>query len=161
VIGLAAGGMVALLVTRADFLLAVAARESAREVCAKYDPAHHPMWFHGHWGFQYYMEAAGATALDLKHPEAKPGDLLAVPLNNSGLSLPDEATASRLEVISVPGPFGLTTWSGGAGAGFYAATRGPLPFAFGHVPPEKVFVYELKAEPSSPANNRNPPAAPP
>ncbi len=98
------------------------------------------------------MQEMGALALDAKNSQPKAGDRLAVPLNNTSLSLPDEAGASQLEPISIVGPRELTTWSGGAGAGFYASTRGPLPsFALGHVPPEKVLMFEFHNVPASPA----------
>jgi 4-amino-4-deoxy-L-arabinose transferase-like glycosyltransferase len=145
---LAAGAALALLVTRADFSLATAARQSAQQVCARYGSSGKTLWYQGHWGFQYYMEALGATALDIKHSRPRAGENLVLPLNNTSLFPPKPETASLREVIVVPGPRLLTTWSGGAGAGFYAATRGPLPFAFNHVPPEDVAIYDCLPAPS-------------
>jgi hypothetical protein len=49
------------------------------------------------------------------------------------------------EVIAVQGPLLLTTWSEDVGAVFYSSVPGPLPFAFGKVPPENVVVYVWKA----------------
>jgi hypothetical protein len=143
---LAVGGTLALLVTRADFSLAIAIRQSAQQVCAKYDSATNMLWFQGHWGFQYYMDEMGASALDIKHSRPNIGENLALPLNNTSLYTPNSNTASEVETITVSGPRELTTWSVGTGAGFYASARGPLPFAFGPVPPESVVVYVWKTE---------------
>jgi 4-amino-4-deoxy-L-arabinose transferase-like glycosyltransferase len=139
---LAASAGLALLVTRSDFLLATAVRRSAQQVWAKYGTAGKTLWYQGHWGFQYYMNELGATAQDLKKSRPAAGDKLALPLNNTSLEPPPPETASTAEVVIVHGPRWLTTWSGGAGAGFYAATRGPLPFALNHVPPEDVVIYD-------------------
>ena len=140
-LGLAAAGGLALLVTRADFVLATAVRQSAQQVSAKYSSVQQTLWYQGHWGFQFYMEALGASPFDIWHGHPKAGEFLAVPLNNASLSLPKPERASQVEVIKVPGPRRLTTWSGGAAGGFYAASRAPLPFAFNHVPSEVVIVY--------------------
>jgi 4-amino-4-deoxy-L-arabinose transferase-like glycosyltransferase len=141
---LAAGAALALLVASADFSLAVAVRESARQVCAQFGAPDRPLWFQGHWGFQFYMQQPGASAFDTKRSQIKAGENLALPLNNTSLFPPNPAFADALATNTVAGPRGLTTWSGGAGAGFYAASRGPLPFAFGHVPPEKIIIYAWK-----------------
>ena len=84
---LAASAALAFLVAQSDFLLAVATRQSARLVCANYKSSAGNLWFQGHWGFQYYMEQAGAWALDVKHSRLKPGDTLALPMNNDALPL--------------------------------------------------------------------------
>ncbi len=142
---LAAGAALSLLVARADFSLAIAVRESARQVCAQYGASDRPLWFQGHWGFQYYMQEPGASAFDMKRSRPNAGENLAMPLNNTSLFPPNAAFADTLATNTVSGPSGLTTWSGDAGAGFYAAARDPLPFAFGQVPPEKIIIYVWKA----------------
>ena len=141
---LAAGAVLSLLVARADFSLAVADRQSAQQVCAKCGQGPGAVFFQGHWGFQYYMQQQGATALDVRHSRLQPGDCLVVPVNNTSLFPVNSETTAQREIISVAGPDWLTTWSAPAGAGFYAAARGPLPFAFGNVPTENVIIYDLK-----------------
>jgi hypothetical protein len=47
------------------------------------------------------------------------------------------------EILTFPGPSLLATWNETMGAGFYASLWGPLPFVFGHVPPEGVSVYDF------------------
>jgi len=142
---LAASSLFALLVARADYLLSVAARQSARQVCAcpRSEPGR--LWFQGHWGFQYYMEALGASAINNGHSVLKLGDILAVPSNNTNL-LPPGSEMILLKTFTIPGPYLLTTCNARAAAGFFfASVQGPLPFAFGSVPPETVALYGLKA----------------
>jgi hypothetical protein len=150
---LAGSAALAFLVAQSDFLLAIAVRQSARATFAKYGRDHAAFWYQGHWGFQYYMNLMGAAALDMKHPVLKVGDTLAVPIHNSFIFQPKPETADVREVIAVQGPRLLTTWSEDVDAGFYSSVPGPLPFAFGQVPPENVVVYVWKiAAPTPPKN---------
>ena len=145
----AVGVALALLVTRADFRLATAVRQSAEQTFARCGQGGETLWFEGHWGFQYYMEKLGAKEVAAKQSVPKPGDFLAIPLNNSNVNEPDSAQAHPLRALLFQGPRWLTTTSKEAGAGFYTSTCGPLPFAFGSVPPETVLVYVLGTTPSS------------
>ncbi len=155
VVGLVVSYGLAWGVTMSDFSVASAYRQSAQEICDKYGRSQGTLWFQGHWGFQYYMEQSGATAMDFKKPLLKPGDLLAVPPNNSNTLLPDLQKSVLLEVITVPGAQWLATWNPNVGGGFYASAIAPLPFAFGAAAPEKVFVYGLKYPPTnSPPNSQ-------
>lgn len=144
-IGLAASALLAVLVAQSDFQLAITVRRSAQDAFARFDHAQKTVWFEGHWGFQYYMEKLGAVAVDFKHPKQRPGDILVVPQNNTDISEPPPEIVARRDVLDTPNPSVLTTWQAAVGAGFYASVVGPLPFAFGRVPAERVFVYELKA----------------
>jgi len=147
--GLCASAALGFFVTQSDFLLALAVRQSARTTIARYggDPA--AFWYQGHWGFQYYMDLTGAAALDLKQPVIQPGDTVVMPVHNTYISQPGPEAADVREVISIPGPRWLTTWNEGVGAGFYSSVQGPLPFAFGRVPPEAVVVYRWKSAAAS------------
>jgi 4-amino-4-deoxy-L-arabinose transferase-like glycosyltransferase len=140
VAGLLSGGLIAFLVARADFLFAVAVRDSAQLTYSKFARGPERFWFQGHWGFQYYMAALGANALDVEHSLLQRGDLIATPQNNANFSPLGPDLVVLRELITVAGPQWLTTMSGEVGAGFYASLRGPLPFAFGLVPPERVVV---------------------
>ena len=147
-LGLAASAAFALLAAQSDFQLAVATRQSARLVCATYQSPQGNLWFQGHWGFQYYMNQAGAWAMDSKHLRLKPGDTIALPMNNASFPLDMQNLVLR-ETISIPGPRWFSTWNPQIGAGFYASTWGPLPFAAGRMQPEIVSVYVVRpaAEP--------------
>ena len=143
VIGLAASAALSLLVARADFLFARAVRESARETCSELRTPGRTLWFEGHWGFQYYMEQSGASAINLANPALEPGDTFVVPANNANLHSPRLNISAPREIITVPKSRFLATMEGSVGAGFYASLTGPLPFAFGRVPPEQVVVFSF------------------
>lgn len=143
--GVAASGLLGLLVAQSDFRLAVATRDSAEEAFARCTTSPGTVWFEGHWGFQYYMEKLGAKPVDFKHARQLPGDILVLPQHNTDVSEPPLENVLRRDVLSVPGSSGLTTWHANAGAGFYSSVVGPLPFAFGKVPPETVYICQLKA----------------
>jgi 4-amino-4-deoxy-L-arabinose transferase-like glycosyltransferase len=150
---LVAGAVLALWVTRADFILATAVRQSAEQTRARCGQGGETLWFEGHWGFQYYMERLGAKAVVAKQSVPKQGDFLAIPPNNSNTSPPDNKQAHPWKAFLTQGPRWITTTSKEVGAGFYTSTLGPLPFAFGHVPPETVLVYVLGSmPPTSPVN---------
>jgi hypothetical protein len=150
---LALSGGLALLVARADLLFARAARESARKTFAAYGSGSQRFWFQGHWGFQYYMEAMGAEVLDEGVSTLKFGDIVAESVNNTDYrALNPEVTVLR-ELVTATGPDFLATMKGEVGAGFYAAVKGPLPFAFGKVPPELVAVCALEPPPQNKAGN--------
>jgi 4-amino-4-deoxy-L-arabinose transferase-like glycosyltransferase len=143
-IGLGASAAFALLVAQSDFQLAVAVRRTAQEAVAKYGQGKAAVWFQGHWGFQYYMEQFGAQALNFKNFCPAPGDFLVMPLHNVYISEPPPETIAGRDVLSVPYTACLTTWNAALGAGFYSSVAGPLPFGFGKVPAESLFIYEMK-----------------
>jgi len=154
VICLAASALLALLVARADFLLAVAVRQSAQQVCAKYGQKQGALWFQGHWGFQYYMDELGASAMNIGRSALKSGDTLAMPANNTNLLPLNSETVALRETFVIPGPRLLTTGNIRTGAGFfYAPIRLMLPFVFDRVPPESVAVYVRKIAAPTPAKN--------
>jgi hypothetical protein len=143
---LAASAALALLVERSDFLLAVAVRQTAQDVCANCKSPNRTLWFQGHWGFQYYMQDGGAYPFDMKHSFLKPGDNFALPANNTINSIL-QTNLPRMVLrgtLVAPGPYLLTTCNQETGAGFYSSVLGPLPFAFGRVPPESVSVYVVQ-----------------
>jgi prepilin-type processing-associated H-X9-DG protein len=147
---LAAGALLALLVTQSDFAIAAADRLGALELHERYGTGNNVLWFDGHWGYQFYMEKFGATAVDIAHPQLKAGDILALPLNNSTLRPPDPEYSTMVDAIAVPVDGWLTTINRVCGGGFYAATHGPLPFAFGCVPPQYVCVFSIRPPKSKP-----------
>jgi hypothetical protein len=97
----------------------------------------------GHWGFQYYMESFGATAVVINDPPRRPADYIAVDENSLLLlEIWPQFIASR-DLIQIPMPLGITTAQGTLGAGFYSSDLGPLPFAIGPVPPERYDLIRL------------------
>jgi len=149
---LAASAALAFFVAQSDFLLAIAVRQSARETFAKYGGARAAFWYEGHWGFEYYMELLGAAEVDKDYPAVKAGDIVAMPVHNTYIYQPRPETAELRDIMVVLGPRRLTTWSEDVGAGFYSSISGPLPFAFGLVPPERVAIYLFKINLPPPKN---------
>lgn len=141
---IAAGAVLAIYVAEADCLHAMAIRQNVRSIYATYGQSINQIHFQGHWGFQYYMSQLGASPLDFKSDLLKPGNLVAVPSNNTNVLPPAPGKAVLVEIYSEPGPPFLSTLSEALGASFYASVLGPLPFAFGHVPPEYVAIYSLR-----------------
>jgi hypothetical protein len=140
---LAACAVLTLFVIQADYLQAVAIRQNVRAIHAAYGQVTTPIWFEGHWGFQYYMSTSGATPLDFMHAQLNPGDLVVTPSNNTNV-LPASPDKTRpLQTCSQSGSPWLATVSQPLGACFYASVMGPLPFAFGSAPPETASVYVL------------------
>jgi 4-amino-4-deoxy-L-arabinose transferase-like glycosyltransferase len=139
---LAAAGVLALLVALADWRLAGSAREAAGRLTGDSDGPG-TLWFEGHWGFQYYMEARGTPAFDWRRSLLSAGDRVAIPLGNANVLVPPaDAFVHRDELDVAVLPF-LATLNARVGAGFYVDDWGPLPFAFGRVPPERYVVIEL------------------
>lgn len=139
--------ILALLVAYADQQLANSARtvsEELRVICLNKAGV---VRFQGHWGFQYYMQQWGARARDLEKDRWKPGDLLIVSRNNyypfHGYSniLPPHSIVHEVKLSACPW---LSTMDTSVRAGFYADTRGCLPFAFGEVAEEVYQIVEMK-----------------
>lgn len=136
--------IVAMSVCWADYTLADSTSIAARTIHETFANRTRRIWFEGHWGFQYYMEAAGCTALNFKKPPSHRGDIIIIPTNNTNLhSLPEEV-AVRNEIFEVD----LLRWAGTMnfplGAGFYTDIWGPLPFVIGTVETEQYLVFTLK-----------------
>lgn len=139
-----ASGVFALYVTEADSLLAFAAKQNAQSIHQDYGAKFRQVHFEGHWGFQYYMSQSGAWPLIFKNTTLKPGDLVAIPSNNTNLLPLAPGKGVLLQIYSEPGPPLVTTVSSTLGAGFYASLIGSLPFVFGPVPRETVAIYSLR-----------------
>ncbi len=130
--GLALGFGVAL----ADQRLANSARDAAAALSARHGAGDTP-WFLGHWGFQWYMQEAGARPVDLEEGTLAPGAILFVPENGSGIPDVPWQAVTVLEELALPIDGWISTMSVHTRAGFHASVHGPLPFALGPVPPER------------------------
>lgn len=101
-----------------------------------------PLWFSGHWGFQYYMMELGAKPWDGEREFGQPGHLVVVPANNCNMA----AIHWQFEPVHYfdePVFPWLTTMHFSRAAGFYSDVWGPLPFALGPVPKEGYYVRRL------------------
>jgi 4-amino-4-deoxy-L-arabinose transferase-like glycosyltransferase len=143
-------GALALAVTWADYQTAAANRRAAADIADHCRGHAGALLYQGHWGFQYYMDRAGATALDFDRYERRAGDLVVFPENNTNVEARQppgpwvRPVYYRLEVATCPW---LATMDRSAGAGFYAAVIGRLPFAFGEIGPSRYLVMELAPGP--------------
>src|SRR6185437_10354895 len=137
----------------ADVSFAGAVWNNSAQVAEKYSRTPGTLWFQGHWGFQYYMQQFGGAPVDFKSSPLKPGDLVAVPSNNTNLLPPDPDKSVLADTFTASGLGWLATMDTTSGAGFYSSVWGPLPFAFGRVPPEEVRVYQLRSPAFAPPGN--------
>jgi Dolichyl-phosphate-mannose-protein mannosyltransferase len=122
---------VALMVTWADVCFANSERAAADKIVASLRADHAKVWFEGHWGFQYYMLAQGASDLNQQQPACETGDFVVVPQNNTNVRWLPAVSAVPERQTAVPVCPWLATMQYGMAAGFYSSLWGPLPFAFG------------------------------
>jgi hypothetical protein len=139
-----ASAVLALLAGWADYQLADSARQAAQVFQKELAPQAASWKFEGHWGFQYYMEQAGAKPLDREKILAEPNEVVVIPWGKSFLfPLPKDHfeywKGYRFNTLTW-----LATMNSGAGAGYYSDGWGPLPFALGAVPPEDYLVFRSK-----------------
>ena len=133
--------LVALAVAWADFQHANTARTAAVELGRRYAGRAERVWFHGSWGFHYYMEAAGVRRFDVSRTQLRPGDIVILASHVEAIG--DSAGVTPLDEISIPRPGWIAAWAP-IGAGFHSEGWGPLPFAFGAAPPEIYAVRQIR-----------------
>lgn len=108
-----------------------------REYAATLPKAMQQRWFTGHWGWQYYMEAAGGRALS-SSSNVQPGDEVITPLDPSPQSVPEGIKQEMAARSEIPGFPGLRTITYDGAACFYAdglrAMTVWLPFGFTREP---------------------------
>jgi 4-amino-4-deoxy-L-arabinose transferase-like glycosyltransferase len=141
-IGIAA--LTAILVAYADLSVARSAKDAATEISVLKAPSR-TVWFEGHWGWQYYAQLEGLKPIDFRRDELRPGDLVIVPENNTATRPLPLAAIRETQTTEYPTLPWISTTSWRAGAGFYSAKLGPLPFAIGKVPPERYRIFEVIA----------------
>jgi 4-amino-4-deoxy-L-arabinose transferase-like glycosyltransferase len=143
---LASAGALAVAVAVADFRLAAICRDAADQLLAVPIVAEarsqRRLWFAGHSGFQYYMEARGVRAVDAEAPQFKPGDLVIFPLNNYGAT-PGGHGFRFTGAYRDPSQRWLTTMQSQMGGAFYTSFGQGLPFVFGPVPAESFSVLQV------------------
>jgi hypothetical protein len=135
------GLVLAVLATWGDFDWANGVRRTATNLTAKYRAAGKHVVFQGHWGFQYYMELAGATIQDIRHINDSPDEVAIIPFNNSNIypqvlngwniaeEFRDEKTGSGFYLTD---PMDC--------AGFYSHLIGLLPLAYSMDKPDRYYV---------------------
>jgi hypothetical protein len=137
--------IIALSVCWADYTLAGTARDAVNKIYKTFEnrqPA--TIWFQGHWGFQYYMEAHGAKAQDFNDSKQVTGDVIVMPMHNTNLQIMSEDKIFLVSVFEFMPCRRLSTMCPPVGAGFYSGVMQPLPFAFGRVLAEKYGIFVVK-----------------
>ena len=148
---LGVAGVLALWIACADAGWADSAKKAADLIHQKTQTEFATVWFAGHWGFQYYMEAYGAHPVDVSNFSSSfhAGDFVVLPKNNTNLfEIAPEFVTSR-EVIELPMSRRAATMCPELGAGFYSSVWGPLPFAIGPVTPEHYSLLRLGQPPAA------------
>jgi len=138
--------LLALSVTWADYGLANSARSAVEKIYATYRKDQVPLWFQGHWGFQYYMELRGAKVAAMGKFLPASGDILIVPENNC-FTFPISRMVSVRQTVQLFSecPW-LTTMNRFGGAGFYFDRWGSLPFVVGPTLPEGYHVLQIEPD---------------
>jgi 4-amino-4-deoxy-L-arabinose transferase-like glycosyltransferase len=142
-IPLSMAGVISLWVAWADVKLADSAREAATYV-QEHVPDPSRVSFAGHWGFQYYMQSLGFNPVDSDSFTFQDGDLVVIPENNSNAYSPQKDLIASRQLFEFDINPGAATMQRAMGAGFYTDLWGPLPYAFGSVPPERYVVVRLR-----------------
>jgi 4-amino-4-deoxy-L-arabinose transferase-like glycosyltransferase len=139
--------VIAISVTWADYTWAGTARSAAEAIYKEFSQVRIiTIWFQGHWGFQYYMEANGYKPLDFDRSKPHPKDIIVIPSNNTNIErtwLDERAVPLRTVLQFTPCRW-LATMESSRGAGFYTDRGGPLPYVIGPVGPEKYSFYVFK-----------------
>jgi len=136
--------VVGLAAARADYALAVSARNAARSLHRELSATTANVWFEGHWGFQFYMEQLGGRAVDRNNLAFTKGDAIVLPVSNSYLfPLPGDLAGLAFK-REVPTSRWISTLNADSGAGYYSDGWGPLPFVFGRVPPDVYLVFRAR-----------------
>jgi 4-amino-4-deoxy-L-arabinose transferase-like glycosyltransferase len=151
IIPLAISGMLSLGAASADTELAESARKAADFVHSQSSERPGNVFFEGHWGFQYYMQSYGAQPVNIRAFPLTPGNVVVIPENNTNIFGVPPGVANSQQVIEVKTNSWISTMRPEVGSGFYASLWGPLPFAFGAVPPERYHVLTLLPPPKSAA----------
>lgn len=152
-------GIITLILVKADYNLANVQCTAAKTLSAQYRSSGHELWFQMHWGFQYYAEQLGAKALEVRSPHVKPGDVLIRPFDGRDRQQNHISLGSYSDVPLIgEGKYVANTFcatmSPSAGAGFYAANLGPLPFVIGDIKPEYFDIYQVSSK--APVPGRKP-----
>ncbi len=134
----------------ADYRWAACYPMMAARLATTYGPSRpdRPVYFLGHWGWQYYAERAGLAAWDARRSDVPEGSIVVMPLRADRQFLHPEV-ARRFEVVgrfkTAANPVGLTLWNRGAGVRFYGGDFGEVPWGFADEPVEEFVIVRVGA----------------
>jgi hypothetical protein len=146
---LAATAGLAVWVMIGDYQYANASRRAVTQFAEARKQFSENVYFIDHWGFQYYMQEAGARPVEDRWNEynaafyrpLQSGDTLVVPHAGYSARLPDADRHRAAAYYSFPIRSSMNTMNRKAGAGFYSHFWGVLPYAIGPAPPEDFAFY--------------------
>lgn len=142
---LAVAAFLSLVVVASDHAYAAAYRELAHKTAQFARTDERPLFFARQWGFQYYLQEAGAQPVERMPPTCERGALLAIP---DGFTWQLDTAALGAEPVmslSASNHGVASLMSRRAGAGFYAHFWGPLPYRFGRVDDAAATLYAVPA----------------
>lgn len=134
----------AIMVCWADYSWAASVHLAADSICKSLQDGRRTVWFEGHWGFQYYMQANGAPSLDYNNRRFVSGDVIVIPSNNTNMLLFPKDIVEPYDMFEFVQFRNLATMNMKLGTGFYTDMWGALPFAVGLVDPEKYYIFIVK-----------------
>lgn len=144
-IALTLAAFVSLAVAHGDVLSAKSARRAAKGIYQKYEAKSSPVWFEGHWGFQYYMQLEGAEPVDVRRTRIQRGQIIVLPFNNTNVEPLAEDKAEQIEALAFRAGRFTSTVSVPVRAKFYAAfARLSVPIVFGPIPPDLYLIEQAK-----------------
>jgi 4-amino-4-deoxy-L-arabinose transferase-like glycosyltransferase len=141
---LLAGTVIGVTVTWADWRLAWTFRQAAETLATS--GGDRDRKFLGHWGFQYYLQEHGGKPLDLQSDSLRAGDILIVAENTPGVNAVPWTLGDVVARLEVPPSERVSLQSLDTRTAFYAAVRGPLPFAIGKRAKERFLALRLRGD---------------
>jgi 4-amino-4-deoxy-L-arabinose transferase-like glycosyltransferase len=143
-VGLLLSMTIGLAATWADYCWANTNRRAVNEIAEDMATSPGTSWFQGHWGFQYYMEQAGARPVNVSQPALRPGDLVISPTVNTNLYLFNsnaDFSVRELRRIALTPLRWASTLDITYGSGFYSSLMGPVPFMLGPTAPLDYHIF--------------------
>ncbi len=155
---LAGAAALSMLVSWADYETAGVARTASVDVAEATEKETGTRYYSGQWGIRWYFEEQGFVGMAYEMEEdhlgrilegeitALKGDVYVVHPYAGGFNPNVEFLSShgtQLETLAYQRILPVSTHDFAAGAGFYSAHVGPLPFVFGPVNPETFEIYRL------------------
>jgi hypothetical protein len=152
--------VISMAVSWADYTWADSIRQAGRQYSSYRDKVPGTLYFQGHWGFQYYMQDAGAQPVDFQNPQFQAGDVIVIPQNNANVLEMGGEVDADVRTTAFPATSWLAIMSMPVGAGFYSDRWGPLPYAFGAAQADMyhaVFLRPSKSAIKAPMAGKNGP----
>ncbi len=127
--------LISFLVGLADQQHARAGRDFARSAFMHRALRQRPVYFAGHWGFQYYMEQAGARPVDYSSLDLRPGTLIVYPAVNSAVRRVYAEPYLEQRTVhdtsdSYRNPYRVHLMGLRPRAGFHSSVFGNVPYVF-------------------------------